>query len=128
MTPGRLSESAEPFRCCEHLSTYLQAAMLRSYHRGAFFGNLEFPTDPVAVVGLLKGKSNFQPWHSAIQPILLSNPSSSELILGTWTEPHSPTSCTAEEQATFDQERREWHTANTGTCRFIRATLAENVV
>ncbi|ETI27956.1 hypothetical protein G647_00405 [Cladophialophora carrionii CBS 160.54] len=102
--------------------------MSRSYHRAAYFGHLEFPTDPVAVVGVLKGKSNFQTWHSAIQPILLSNASSSELIIGVWTEPRCPTPCTAEQQAAFDEGRRRWHTTNTGTCRFIRATLAENVV
>ncbi|KIW73592.1 hypothetical protein PV04_01696 [Phialophora macrospora] len=102
--------------------------MSRGYHRAAYFGHLEFPTDPVAVVGLLKGKSNFQAWHSTIQPILLSNPSSSELIIGSWAEPRCSTPCTADQQAAFDEDRRDWHTANTGTCRFIRATLAENVV
>jgi len=58
----------------------------------------------------------------------LSNPYSSELILGTWTEPQFSGSCTAEEQTSFDEKRRDWHAANTGTCRFIRETLAANVI
>ncbi|EXJ64036.1 hypothetical protein A1O7_00371 [Cladophialophora yegresii CBS 114405] len=102
--------------------------MSPSYHRAAYFGHLGFPTDPVAAVGLLQGKSNFQAWHAAIQPILLATSSSYELIIGAWTEPRCPTPCTVEQQAKFDEHRRRWHTANTGTCRFIRATLAENVI
>lgn len=96
--------------------------------RDVYFGYLRFPADPAAAVGILKGKSNFGPWHSAIEPILLSNPHSSKLIIGTWAEPRLPPASTEEEQAQFDEERRQWHSANTATCRFIRATLAENVV
>ncbi|KAJ9608302.1 hypothetical protein H2200_007290 [Cladophialophora chaetospira] len=102
--------------------------MSSGHRRDTYFGNLKFPADPVASVGFLKGKSNFREWHSAIQSVLLSNPYSSELILGTWTEPQSSSSNTAEEQTLFDEQRREWHTANTGTCRFIRETLATNVI
>jgi hypothetical protein len=102
--------------------------MLPGYRRGAYFGNLKLPADPAAAVGILKGKSDFRPWHSAIQSVLLSNPYSSELILGTWTEPRISATCTAEEQISLDEERREWHAANTGTCRFIRETLAANVI
>ncbi len=98
------------------------------HRRDAYFGNLKFPTDPVAAVGFLNGKSNFAEWHSAIQPVLLSNPYSSELILGSWIEPQNSGSCTAEEQTSFNEERKDWHAANTGTCRFIRETLAANVV
>lgn len=96
--------------------------------RDVYFGYLKFPADPAAAVGILKGKSNFARWHSAIEPILLSNPHSSRLIIESWAEPRLPPGPNDEQQAIFDEERREWHSANTATCRFIRATLAENVV
>lgn len=99
-----------------------------SHRRDAYFGNLKFPADPVAAVDSLNGKSNFVEWHSAIQPVLLSNPYSSELILGSWTEPQISGARSAEEQIASDEERRDWHAANTGTCRFIRETLAANVI
>lgn len=102
--------------------------MSSGHRRDAYFGNLKFPSDPVATVGFLNGKSNFSDWHSAVQSILLSNPYSSELILGKWAEPQPSASCTVEEQTAFNEQRREWHTANTGTCRFIRETLATNVI
>ncbi|EXJ72702.1 uncharacterized protein A1O5_03849 [Cladophialophora psammophila CBS 110553] len=96
-----------------------------SYSRHAYFCELKFPA--VETVDILNGKSNFHQWHSQIQPILLSNPFSSDLMLGTWTEPQSPSSWNPKQQASFDEERREWHGANMATCRFIRATLAMNV-
>jgi hypothetical protein len=96
--------------------------------RGSYFGNLKLPPDPVAAVGLLKGKSNFARWHTAIQSVLLTKSSAFDLILGDWVEPRITASFTAVEQASFDEERRQWHAANTGTCRFIRETLATNVI
>ncbi|OAL22016.1 hypothetical protein AYO22_07613 [Fonsecaea multimorphosa] len=96
-----------------------------SYSRRAYFDELKFPD--VDTIEVLNGKSNFRQWHSDIQPVLLSNPYSSDLILGSWDEPQPPSSWTVEDQASFDEERREWHLANTATCRYIRATLAENV-
>ena len=85
---------------------------------------LEFP--PNDNLDLLKGKSNFPKWHSSIQPILLSNPHSSKLILDGWTEPEA-TDYSHRPVEEFDRDRREWHTINTATCRFIRSTLALNV-
>ncbi|KIW96100.1 uncharacterized protein Z519_03167 [Cladophialophora bantiana CBS 173.52] len=99
--------------------------MPSSYSRQAYFCELKFPA--VETIEILNGKSNFHQWHSEIRPILLSNPLSSDLILGTWTEPQSPPSWDPEDQASFHEERREWHGANTASCRFIRATLAMNV-
>ncbi|KIW24632.1 uncharacterized protein PV07_10336 [Cladophialophora immunda] len=96
-----------------------------AYSRHAYFCELKFPD--VDTIDVLNGKSNFYQWHSDIQPVLLSNPYSSDLILGSWTEPQYPPSWTVEDQALFDEERREWDAANTATCRFIRATLATNV-
>ncbi|KAH0843679.1 hypothetical protein AYO21_05464 [Fonsecaea monophora] len=96
-----------------------------SYTRHAYFCELKFPA--IDTIDTLKGKSNFYRWHSDIQPVLLSNPHSSDLILGSWAEPQSPPSWSVEDQASVDKERREWNAANTATCRFIRATLAMNV-
>ncbi|OAL32212.1 hypothetical protein AYO20_07980 [Fonsecaea nubica] len=96
-----------------------------SYTRHAYFCELQFPA--IDTIDTLKGKSNFYRWHSDIQPVLLSNPHSSDLILGSWTEPQSPPSWSVEDQASVEEERREWNAANTATCRFIRATLAMNV-
>lgn len=98
-----------------------------SYSAQLYFYNLEFP-DVRSMVHLV-GKSNFYRWHAGIQPVLLSNAYSSNLILGTWTEP-SGTPCpnpTPAGVASVGHDRDEWLAANTATCRFIRATLAMNV-
>ncbi|KAL2408159.1 hypothetical protein ABEF95_000729 [Exophiala dermatitidis] len=85
---------------------------------------------PADTIDMLLGKSNFHSWRAAVQPVLLTNKYSSSLILGDWVEPQpSDFSVRADsnERAKFDLARREWHTANTATCRFIRSTLAINV-
>ncbi|KAL2404206.1 hypothetical protein ABEF93_000847 [Exophiala dermatitidis] len=87
---------------------------------------------PPDTIDMLLGKSNFHSWRATVQPALLTNKYSSSLILGDWTEPQ-PSNFSIRgladdnERAKFDLARREWHTANTATCRFIRSTLAMNV-
>jgi hypothetical protein len=95
----------------------------------SYFDSLSFP--PVFSIGPLVGKSSFQRWRSEIQPVLFSNPYSSRLIVGNWTEPGllggSRAGTDEGEEEDLDRRRCEWQTANTATCRFIRATLALNV-
>ncbi|KAK5257293.1 hypothetical protein LTR20_004275 [Exophiala xenobiotica] len=117
----------------------------------SYFKSLSFP--PILSIDQLLGKSNFKSWRSSIEPVLLANPLSSKLILGDWPDPSSRDSRAASSvfasASAFDdpnptigvgvgggvaqkiereqQERTEWHRANTATCRFIRATLALNV-
>lgn len=79
----------------------------------------QFP--PPDALYQLVGKSNFQLWLSAIKPYLFSNIESTGLILAGWTEPKATS-----KETEWDRER--WLTANTETCRFIRGTLAINVI
>jgi hypothetical protein len=79
----------------------------------------KFP--PANALYQLAGKSNFHLWLSAIKPYLFSNIESTGLILGGWTEPK-----TTSKETEWDRER--WLIANTETCRFIRGTLAINVI
>ncbi|KAK5063146.1 hypothetical protein LTR84_005222 [Exophiala bonariae] len=71
----------------------------------------------------LAGKSNFELWLSAIKPYLFSDPESTGLILGGWTEPKA-----RNDSAETAWTRERWVMANTDTCRFIRGTLAMNVI
>lgn len=59
-----------------------------SISAASYFNALSFPS--VFDLEDLVGKSNFHSWRSTIQPILLSNPHSSDLILGNWPEPTPP--------------------------------------
>lgn len=99
--------------------------------------NHKFP--PANSLYQLAGKSNFQLWLSAIKPYLFSNIESTGLILGGWAEPKpgpnpwsKPTApTTGEDDPTSTSEhwdRERWTAANTETCRFIRGTLAMNVI
>jgi hypothetical protein len=97
----------------------------------------------------LLGKSNFKKWHASINPLLLSNPQSRSLISGSWFEPPSPrspdslslssrssTSPTPTSPApslslppsTPQTAHRAYELANLLTTRFIRGTLAMNVI
>ncbi|KAK4948124.1 hypothetical protein LTR10_013178 [Elasticomyces elasticus] len=91
----------------------------------AYSESLSFP--PMFSVTHLLGKSNFKAWRACIEPILLKNPYSSKLILGEWNEPTVQASA-GQTNAELDQARKAWQSANTATCRVIRATLALNVV
>ncbi|EXJ94953.1 hypothetical protein A1O1_00071 [Capronia coronata CBS 617.96] len=100
------------------------------YSSRTYLSSMNFPS--VDDIDPLLGKSNFHSWRAVVQPILLTNNYSSNLFLGDWTEPNAaklnlatPNKEDARDQ--LDQARREWHIANTGTCRFIRSTLAMNV-
>ncbi|KEF57648.1 uncharacterized protein A1O9_05566 [Exophiala aquamarina CBS 119918] len=97
----------------------------------------KFP--PANALYQLVGKSNFQLWLSAIKPYLFSNIESTGLILGGWTEPKpgptsrsQPTTPSTNERSTTSTsehwDRERWTAANTETCRFIRGTLAINVL
>ncbi|KAJ4513696.1 hypothetical protein HRR83_005158 [Exophiala dermatitidis] len=100
------------------------------YSSHEYLVSMGFP--PPDTIDMLLGKSNFHSWRATVQPALLTNKYSSSLILGDWTEPQpsdfsSQALTDSNERAKFDLARREWHTANTATCRFIRSTLAMNV-
>ncbi|KAI1611347.1 hypothetical protein EDD37DRAFT_440520 [Exophiala viscosa] len=91
----------------------------------AYFESLSFP--PMFSIPHLLGKSNFIAWRAFMEPILLKNTYSAKLILGEWNEPKAQVTA-GEMGAETDQARKDWQFANTATCRFIRATLALNVV
>jgi hypothetical protein len=93
-----------------------------------YFADRKLPTDPVQAVGHLNGKSNYKTWQTAMQGVLMSNLESGSLVLGKWTEPRLREYSSNSNQDVFQQEKQHWHTANVATCRFIRATLAENVL
>lgn len=100
------------------------------YSSHTYLSSMSFP--PIEDVPQLQGKSNFHAWRSVIQPILLTNRNSADLIVGGWTEPpllaanEYPT-VDRDVKDLFERARHDWHAANTGTCRFIRTTLAMNV-
>jgi len=105
--------------------------------RNSSLHNSKFP--PASSLYQLAGKSNFQLWLSAIKPYLFSNIESTGLILGGWTETKPSPSDARPKPSTTDEEnpsissneqgdRERWKAANTETCRFIRGTLAMNVI
>ena len=115
----------------------------------------------------LLGKSNFNKWHSNMDPILLSDEQARALAYGTWSEPPSPrcpdstpttlpnipspvspvTPASTETLSppkvytflhtpslsraafgSYDTSHRAYEMANLTVCRFIRGTLAMNVI
>jgi hypothetical protein len=86
---------------------------------------------------VLLGRSNYTAWYSAIKPLLRLHPLAHALLSGSWTEPRRPVSfptAPAPNTAAFIDFQKHthalaaWDHANITTCRFIRGTLAMNVL
>ena len=86
---------------------------------------------------VLLGRSNYTAWYSAIKPFLCLHPLTRALLSGSWTEPRRPVSfpaAPAPNTAAFVDFQKHahalatWDHANLTTCRFIRDTLAMNVL
>jgi hypothetical protein len=94
---------------------------------------------------VLLGRSNYTVWHAAIHRILTSHPLTATLLSGSWTEPRarcpmssptaSPPNATAPTKTTVEMHQNAhsqallaWDHANLALCRFIRGTLAMNVL
>lgn len=104
--------------------------------------NLALPSP--STLPILLGHSNYTLWHSAINPILTSHQPISTLLSGSWTEPRlvrptlSPTippapntntkANTQTQAQAHAQALAAWDQANLVVCRFIRGTLALNVL
>jgi hypothetical protein len=104
--------------------------------------NLALPSP--STLPILLGHSNHTLWHSAINPILTSHQLISTLLSGSWTEPRlvrptlSPTTPPAPNTNTKTNTQTQaqahaqalaaWDHANLVVCRFIRGTLALNVL
>jgi hypothetical protein len=97
---------------------------------------LTFPSP--STLPVLLGRSNYTAWYSAIKPLLALHPLTRALLSGSWTEPRRPISFSTApapntNPITTDIEPHAhalvaWDHANLTTCRFIRDTLAMNVV
>ena len=80
---------------------------------------------------VLLGRSNYTAWHSAIHPILSTHPTASTLLSGSWPPPItnlSPTTATSSIQQERAVALADYDLANLSVCRFIRGTLAMNVL
>ena len=101
----------------------------------------KFP--PSSTLPTLFGRSNYTKWHSSMSSSLLSHPWANALIFGRWSEPSSrySTRSTSSAWSSSKSSNAEvavkpspWpaqsthEIANLETCRFIRSTLAMNVV
>lgn len=97
---------------------------------------LTFPSP--STLPVLLGRSNYTAWYSAIKPLLALHPLTRALLSGSWAEPRrlisfptapapntNPTTTDIEPHA---HALAAWDHTNLTTCRFIRDTLAMNVL
>ena len=97
---------------------------------------LTFPSP--STLPVLLGRSNYTAWYSAIKPLLAHHPLTRALLSGSWTEPRRPTSFptapapnttpTITDIEPHAHALAAWGHTNLTTCRFIRDTLAMNVL
>lgn len=96
---------------------------------------LIFPSS--STLPVLLGRSNYTAWYSAIKPLLHLHPLTRALLSGSWTEPRRamsfPTAPAPNTSTSIDLQKHAhalaaWDHANLTTCRFIRDTLAMNVL
>jgi hypothetical protein len=95
---------------------------------------LTFPSP--STLPVLLGRSNYTAWYSAIKPLLALHPLTRALLSGSWAEPRRlisfPTAPAPNTNLiTTDIEPHAlaaWDHTNLSTCRFIRDTLAMNVL